>query len=288
MPQKMIKYKKGEIHIAIKQFKRDKSQNSNKLHLDKYYTPKDLAKYCINKTYEVIGRENISEIIEPSAGDGAFSNQIPGCLAYDIEPENENIKKQDYLELDISYKEGRLIIGNPPYGARNTLAVQFYKKSIDIADYIAFILPISQLNNNQQMYEFDLIHSEDLGLHTYTDREVHCCFNIYKRPANKILNKKPKYKLTDVEIIEVRLGNKAVEKYDFRICAWGSIGKEVEYDNQYAKEFCIVIHNNQLKSKIIQLIKNADWKSIYPMTSMPSLLQWQVYEYLLKNIPELK
>lgn len=30
--------------------------------------------------------------------------------------------------------------------------------------YIAFIQPISQLNNNLQMYEFDLIYSEDLGI----------------------------------------------------------------------------------------------------------------------------
>lgn len=54
----------------MKQFKRDENQNSNKLHLDKYYTPSELAKYCINKTFEIIGRGNIKEIIEPSAGSG--------------------------------------------------------------------------------------------------------------------------------------------------------------------------------------------------------------------------
>lgn len=139
------------------------------------------------------------------------------------------------------------------------------------------------------MYEFDLIHSEDLGLHIYTDRKIHCCFNIYKRPSNNQLNKKPSYKLKDVKIIEVRMGNKDVKEYDLRICAWGSsIGQEVDYDNQYSKEFCILIHNKKLKNKIIELIRKADWKTIYPMTSTPNLLQWQIYEYLLKNIPELK
>ena len=151
------------MYISIKQFKRDESQNSNKLHLDKYYTPKELAKYCINKTYEMIGKENITEIIEPSAGSGSFSLQIPNCIAYDIEPEHNTIIKQDFLELKLDYKKGRLLIGNPPFGDRMNLATKFMKKGFQIADYIAFILPISQKNNNYKFYEFNLIYSEDLG-----------------------------------------------------------------------------------------------------------------------------
>lgn len=271
----------------MKQFKRDENQNSNKLHLDKYYTSKELAEYCINKTFEIIGRGNIKEIIEPSAGSGSFSNQIENCIAYDIEPEGENIIKQDFLELGLEYKQGRLIIGNPPYGARNTLSVQFFKKSIQIADYIAFILPISQLNNNQQMYEFDLIHSEDLGEQIYTDRKVHCCFNIYKRPKDK-LNDKPNCKLKDVIITEVRLGKKIVEDYDLRICAWGaSIGKEVKEGNSFAKEFYIKIYNIKNKDRIIHILKNVDWVKEYAMTATPNLLQWQVYKYIKEQIPEI-
>lgn len=90
---------------------------SNKIDLDKYYTPLDKAKYCIDKVYEIIGENNISEAIEPSAGNGSFSLQVPTtCLAYDIEPEHESITKQDFLTLNIDYLYGRLIIGNPPYG----------------------------------------------------------------------------------------------------------------------------------------------------------------------------
>ena len=124
-----------------------------KIENDKYYTPVYLAKYCIDKTFKIIGKENITDIIEPSAGNGSFSNQLD-CTAYDLYPEGDNIIKQDYLKLDLPYKKGRLIIGNPPYGTKNTLPVKFYKKSIELSDYIAFILPIGQLNNNQQMYEF--------------------------------------------------------------------------------------------------------------------------------------
>ena len=51
----------------IKQFKRDLKQNSNKLHLDKYYTSDELAQYCVNKTKEIINNPNI-KFLEPSAG----------------------------------------------------------------------------------------------------------------------------------------------------------------------------------------------------------------------------
>jgi hypothetical protein len=47
----------------------------NKLENDKYYTNKKLALRFILKTYKIIGKKNIKEIIEPSAGNGTFSNQ---------------------------------------------------------------------------------------------------------------------------------------------------------------------------------------------------------------------
>lgn len=261
---------------------------SSKIPLDKYYTPVDLAKRLIDITYELIGKENITRVIEPSAGNGAFSLQIPNCLAFDIEPEHDSITQADYLTLDLPYEKGTLVIGNPPFGTRNTLSVKFYNKSVEISDYIAFILPISQLNNNIQMYKFDLIYSEDLGEVEYSDRTVHCCFNIYKRPKGK-LNKKPNYKLKDITITDVRVGNKDVKDYDIRICAWGaSIGKEVDYPNQYAQEFCIKVNNVRYKEQVLTLIRNANWKDLYFMTAARSLYQWQVYKYLKEQIPELE
>lgn len=262
--------------------------NISKIINDKYYTPSDLAEYCVNKTEKIIGKDNITEYLEPSAGAGAFLDYLhKPYLAYDIEPDDKRIVKQDYLILDLPYKKGRCIIGNPPYGDRNVLSVQFYKKSIQLGDYISFILPISQLNNNQQMYEFDMVYSEDLGVKQYSGRNVHCCFNIYKRPKNG-LNQKPKYKLNDVNIIEVRQGNKIVNDYDLRICNFGAAtGKEVLYENQYAHELCIKINNTKYKSKIINILKNTNWKNIYYMTATPALYQWQIYKYIKENIPDI-
>lgn len=262
-----------------------------KINNDKYYTPKELAKYCIDKTYEIIGKENISEILEPSAGNGSFSSQIKNCLAYDILPETEGIIKQDYLTLELSYKKNRLIIGNPPYGSRMNMAQKFFKKSVELGDYIAFILPISQLDNISSLYEFDLIYSEDLGEQYYTDRKLHCCFNIYKRNPSGKLNKKPNYKLKDVEVKEYRRNGTYLKPidYDFAICAWGNgtCGNKVEYVGQYAQEIYITVKNDKFRDKIIKLCENTDWRHLYSSISSAKLQTWKVYKYFAEQIKNI-
>ncbi|WP_027121515.1 hypothetical protein [Mycoplasma leonicaptivi] len=74
---------------------------------DQFYTNKDVAKFC----YSLI--ENIqqySAIIEPSAGEGSFSDLDNKITAYDIEPKKMNIIKQDFLELDFNPKWGQKIL----------------------------------------------------------------------------------------------------------------------------------------------------------------------------------
>ena len=252
-----------------------------------------MAKYCVHKTEEIIGINNITEYLEPSAGGGVFLDYLDkSYLAYDIEPEDDRIIKQDFLTLDLPYKNGRCIIGNPPFGTRNTMSVKFYKQAIKFGDYISFILPISQLDNNQQMYEFDLVHSENLGERQYTDRQLHCCLNIYKRNSNG-LNKKPDYKLNDVIIKEYRNKNESIkhqnDKYDVRICFWGaSTGKECDYIGQYAHEMNIYCINRKFKDNVINIIKNANWKELYSHIATPALYQWQIYKYIKEQIPEIE
>ena len=126
----------------------------------------------MDKTKDVIGEKNITEYIEPSAGSGVFLDYLDKpYLAYDIKPDDSRVVKQDYLNLDLDYKKGRCIIGNPPFGnSKNDLVKKFYNKSIIVADYVVFILPISQYKNDINLHEFDLLHSEDLGLREYSDK----------------------------------------------------------------------------------------------------------------------
>ena len=278
-----------------KQFKYIENKGSNKLNLDQYYTSEVDMKYCVNKTLEVL-QENgyeVSEFLEPSAGQGIFSDYLyasgKNVIALDIEPKAENIIQADYLTYKLEYKKGRLTIGNPPYGSRLSLAKKFYKKSIEVGDYISFILPISQLNNSEFMYEFDLLHSEDLGELTFSEnRKVKCCLNIYVRPE-KGLNKKSKNKLKDVEIIRQDSKKYSDFEYDIRMCYWGdsTAGKILKDDENYSGEYKIKIHNEDLKDRIVDVLTNTDWKKELNSTAMCRIKQYHIIDMLKRNIPEI-
>ena len=64
-----------------------------KLVNDKYYTPVEVANYVIGKTISIVGEHNISEIVEPSVGNGAFlnHNRFVPHFGYDIEPECDDM-----------------------------------------------------------------------------------------------------------------------------------------------------------------------------------------------------
>lgn len=259
-----------------------------KIENDKYYTSSEVVELCLKLVKECLKEDAITEVIEPSAGNGAFSNKIKNCIAYDIEPEHPNITKQDFLTLNIEYKSGRLIIGNPPFGTRNTLAVKFFKKSVKVADYVAFVLPISQLNNNLQMYDFDLIKSVDLGTQIYTDRELRCCFNIYKRPSNGELNKKQQVKLNDVTIKEYRRGGKYKEpqNFDFSICNWGDVGAVPKFVGEYSQEAYFYVNDKNIYNQVKSLLSYDNIRA-YAKSKSISTLKLSVgllYSYFKENI----
>ena len=111
---------------------------------DQFFTPKDVAQDC----WEIFNNKvdiNIKEytFIEPSAGDGSFLRILPkGSIGLDIEPQSTGIKTQDYLTWEPSNKSKKYIVfGNPPFGLRGHLALNFINHSHSFADYVCFILP---------------------------------------------------------------------------------------------------------------------------------------------------
>ena len=280
--------------IIKKQYKIVESKNSNKLGLDKYYTSEEDMNYCVNKTLDVL-RENgysVDSFLEPSAGAGVFSDYLATTgkevIALDIYPEGNNILKQDYLTFEVEYKKNRLVIGNPPFGSRLSLAKKFYNKSTEIADYISFILPISQLNNTNFLYRFDLIHSEDLGELVFSgDRKVKCCLNIYVRPEGG-LNNRNSNKLKDIEIVREDSKKYADFEYDIRMCYWGNAGKILKEDEKYSAEYKIKIHNTDLKKEIELALLNCDWKEELNPTVMLKIQQHHIYTMLKKKVVGIK
>ena len=238
-----------------------------KIEHDKYYTPLEVVQHVVNTTKSVC--IDVSEVIEPSAGNGAFIEALENSFNttlkfYDLYPENNKVLEQDFLVLESEYKQGRLIIGNPPFGSRNSLIIKFFKKAITLGDYVAFILPISQLNNIKQLYEFDLVYSEDLGIKGYSGVDLHCCFNIYKRPENG-LNGKPKAPTIEgLTVVEYRRDKedsyrkKVKDGYFHSIGSWGngSVGITPKHIGYYSMELYFYSDNQ----KIIDVVMSIDWR----------------------------
>jgi hypothetical protein len=167
------------------------------------------------------------------------------------------------------------------------LAQKFFKKSIEIGDFIAFILPVSQLNNSQSLFEFDLIHSEDLGEVEYSDRKLHCCFNIYKRPKNG-LNKKKNTKLKSVDIVRQDSKKFGEFKHDIRMCYWGngSAGKILKDGEKYSAEYKIKV-NNGFQHQVKEVLENVNWFDELNCIAMLKIQQFHITNLLKKKIPNI-
>jgi len=233
-----------------------------KISFDKYYTPPTVARWCIEKTKEIIGEENITEWFEPSAGCGMFSHQIEGCRAYDLYPQHEFIEQADFLELLLEYKVGRCFIGNPPFGGTGgKILKSFYDKCCEKGDYIAFIQPAALYNNYKKFYKFEIVYSCLLKTE-YTNRNLWTSFTIYKRNEHKndFRDKIEKPELKDVEFINISRSNKKRDKhkknldYDYCFTAFGGIFKESK-PYEPSRQLLIKVKKPELKDKVITFFK---------------------------------
>lgn len=140
--------------------------------LDKFYTQREVAMNCFNFLNNKITLNDDVVFLEPSAGAGVFLEFLPHYIALDIAPETETIEKQDFLKYHIE-KTDFITIGNPPFGSRSKLAIDFFNKAAEISEVIAFIVPVSfmkwnvqkNLNNNFCLIDFMYLEPE-----SFTDK----------------------------------------------------------------------------------------------------------------------
>lgn len=165
---------------------------------DQFFTPKDIAIKC----WETFNREvdvDIKEytFIEPSAGDGSFLHILPeGSIGLDIEPRSHGIEKQDYLTWKpIDTTKKYIVFGNPPFGLRGHLALNFINHSYGFADYVCFILP--QLfesdgkgSPRKRVKGYNLVYSEGLSAIFYNPEKqevkVNGVFQIWSKHTSNI------------------------------------------------------------------------------------------------------
>lgn len=144
---------------------------------DQFYTKEIVAKTCIDKIVETISNPTEYLWIEPSAGNGAFLNNITfPKIGIDIEPKSSNIQKEDFLSWSHPKIDKDIIVfGNPPFGRQSSLAKSFISKSCKFAKVIAFILPRS-FTKPSMYHVFDL--------------SFHCVYSIELEQDSFLLNAK--------------------------------------------------------------------------------------------------
>jgi hypothetical protein len=165
--------------------------------VDKFYTKPNVSLHCCQLLQQYIHINPLVDIIvEPSAGNGSFigplTNICDNCVFYDIEPENDLIMKQDYLELKSivpNLHTNIHVVGNPPFGRQSTLAIKFIKKSAEFCNSISFILPKSFKKDSMQKHfpkNFHLLYQEDLEEKSFiinetVEKDVPCVFQIWQK-----------------------------------------------------------------------------------------------------------
>jgi predicted RNA methylase len=233
-----------------------------KSELDKFYTKEEIAKDLISK----IDMNEYDLIIDPSCGDGAFYSNIKhdNKIAIDIEPGDIESIKMDYLKwvYDGSIKRDKiLIITNPPFGKQGSLAMDFIKKSYDIADNIAMILPLSftkvSVKNRLPEYlhlVYEEILDDDSFLLDGDNFPVKCVFQIWEKKSykrNKYTTDKPK-------------GFAYVNKSEFpdlsirRVGVYaGKISLDVSKSEQ--SHYFIKVENKNKIDKLIEDLSKIEW-----------------------------
>ena len=167
--------------------------------IDKFYTKNEVVEICVEyiKKYMDFKEEDI--IIEPSAGNGAWINNIKELCNnyrfYDLYPEHDEIEKQDYLKLD--YKQfdeynKKWLLGNPPYGRQSSLLMKFIKYSCLYCDGFGFIVPKSFKKDSFKHkisldfhLECEIELPENSFMNNETEFDVPCIFQIWIKHKQK-------------------------------------------------------------------------------------------------------
>ena len=237
--------------------------------IDKFYTKIEVVKLCFRFILDNLEITTNDIIIEPSAGNGAFIEEIKKISNnyefYDLEPEHSEIIKQNYLLYSPSKlsKENKIhIIGNPPFGRQSSSAIKFIRKSCEFCDTISFILPKSFKKDSLKIkfpLNFHLKFEIDLPDNSFlldsNEYNVPCIFQIWEK---KDYNRTIKDKLEPFNFKFV----KKEENPDISIRrvggTAGTIDIKTENKNIQSHYFIKFLNDNSI-SENIELLKKIEY-----------------------------
>lgn len=162
--------------------------------LDQFFTQDHVVVKCLDsldmvlKDYVSLQTKDLT-MVEPSAGDGAFYKPMleryANVKGYDLEPRCVGVEQADFLTTDV---QGDVYVGNPPFGKRSKLAIDFVNRAALNASVIAFIIPVqfrkwsvqSRIDPNLTLISDELL-PEDAFRVDGKPYAVRCCFQIWVR-----------------------------------------------------------------------------------------------------------
>ena len=218
-------------------------------------------------------------MVEPSAGRGAFYNLLPvkNRLGFDTDPKCEGIKKQNFFawKCELPKAKNKIIfIGNPPFGVRGKIALEFIKRSFNFGDTVAYILPLTFrkfLTQKRLPFTARLIHATPLPANSFLlengrDYKAKTEFQIWtlcnKKFKNKRLISKPPITHSDFKLHQYN-GTKTQLKmfdfdFDFAVPCQGYQDykrRETNAENcEKNKQWMLIkAHNNKIYARLYKL-----------------------------------
>lgn len=254
-------------------------QEANRL--DKFYTKQWVAELLYKKTLQVLGLKGDELFLEPSAGQGSFSRLLSNFEAYDLKPEADNITEADFLEVDLKHSD-YITIGNPPFGRRCSLAVDFFEKCAKHSKAIAFIVPVTFMKWSVQSSlnkDFALIYNLQLDEESFTflgdDYSIRTCFQIWVRKKDYEVEQdlriqsRPPTSHSDFELWQHNAteGSRKYVEEDWEIATWRQGYKDYNQvftraDYQWLKE---QVYNTNLQFFFIKPLNQTARKVIEQM-----------------------
>ncbi len=256
--------------------------------LDQFYTNPLVADELVEILHQLFPSAKNMKFLEPSAGTGNFIDALvksgikrSSIKAFDLEPKAKGIIQGDYLQKKMRFNKNKMIIGNPPFGRRGKLAIEFLNKGLKEGAYVAMILP-NIFNRYMAQRQIDdkakLIFSKTLPEDSFLvgDKSygVKCVFQIWtKQPtfaSNKRILQAPQIRHEDFQTW-IHNNTKHTQKYfDKSVYGWDiAVHRQGYYD--YKK---IITDPNELipnrqyffikakNEKVLKLIKKIDFTKL--------------------------
>ncbi len=167
---------------------------------DQYFTTPVVAARCLDVFMDVLG--NVSQPmdllntlwIEPAAGSGVFVDLLASRGQHvwggDIHPQHPDIHQHDYLLDKLPRRRpktrGLLVIGNPPFGRKASLATAFINRALAHAGMVGFIVPLQlrkwsaqkRIDKSARLL-LDISLPHDSFLFLGKPYRLRCCFQVW-------------------------------------------------------------------------------------------------------------